>query len=130
MMKYGLLLCVLLLSAVGCPGQQDNQATTAAVNVKLELEPTPPKVGIAELALTLSDSSGDPLAGANLQVEGNMNHAGMKPVFADLKETKPGRYTGRLEFTMGGDWFLLVTGQLADGRRVNEKVDVPGVKRP
>jgi hypothetical protein len=29
---------------------------------------------------------------------------------------------------MGGDWMILVSGELADGRRVDHRVDVPGVR--
>ena len=57
-----------------------------------------------------------------------MSHAGMKPVFAEVREEKEGRYSADLEFTMGGDWFILVTGKLADGRAVRKKIDVKGVK--
>ena len=80
--------------------------------------------------LMLTDSAGQPLEAKSLEVEGNMNHAGMKPVFSTLRPTAPGRYEGTLEFTMAGDWFLLITGQSADGRRIDEKIDVPGVERP
>jgi hypothetical protein len=57
-----------------------------------------------------------------------MNHAGMRPVFADAKEVEPGKYEATLELTMGGDWFVLITGTLPDGRKLHRKVDVPGVK--
>ena len=64
-----------------------------------------------------------------MKLEGNMNHAGMTPVFADARETEPGKYEAALEFTMGGDWFVLVNVTLADGRKLSRKVDVRGVKR-
>lgn len=121
-----LALCGGLLAS-GCSRPS---APAADAVVDLQIEPSPPKVGQAEIVLHLTESSGEPLEGGTLEVEGNMNHAGMKPVFATLTETEPGRYAGNLEFTMAGDWFLLVTGQLADGRAVNEKIDVPGVQRP
>jgi hypothetical protein len=98
--------------------------------VKLVLNPLPPVVGDADVTLTLASASGQPIADAEVRLEGNMNHAGMKPSFADLAEVEPGRYTGTLEFTMGGDWFILVTAKTKDGRNVERKIDVPGVKRP
>ena len=52
----------------------------------------------------------------------------MKPVFADAREVEPGKYEAALELTMGGDWFVVVNGTLADGRKLKRKVDVPGVK--
>jgi YtkA-like len=111
--------------AVGC---QSGSQTTADADVVLQIQPDPPHVGPADVVLTLNDAAGAPLSGAEIQLEGDMNHAGMQPVFADLEETEPGRYAGSLNFTMGGDWFILVTGTLADGRRVEDKIDVPGVK--
>jgi hypothetical protein len=56
-----------------------------------------------------------------------MNHAGMVPEFAQAREMAPGRYQGDLEFTMGGDWFILVRAKLPDGRALERKIDVPGV---
>lgn len=85
-------------------------------------------VGKSELAIDLKTSSGQPIEGAKVRVEGNMNHAGMKPSFADLQESSPGRYSGTLDLTMGGDWFLIVTAQTADGRTIEKIIDVPGVK--
>jgi hypothetical protein len=122
-----LLGACLLLAVAGCRPQP---APATAVKVRLEFQPDPPRVGTADVVLRLTDTAGAPLAGAEIELEGNMNHAGMKPVFSELKETESGRYTGKLDFTMGGDWFVLVTGNLADGQPLNEKVDVPGVQRP
>jgi len=122
-----LLSCTVLLVAGGCrPAGQ----SIAETEVRLELTPNPPRVGTAQLALTLTDAAGQPLETDSLEVEGNMNHAGMVPVFATLRPTTAGRYEGSLEFTMAGDWFLLVSGQLADGRRIDQKIDVPGVQHP
>ena len=118
---------VALLLVGGC---QPAGSSTVDAETNLEFTPRPPRVGTAEIVLTLTDPAGQPLEAESLEVEGNMNHAGMKPVFSTLRPTAPGRYEGTLEFTMAGDWFVLVTGQLADGRRINEKVDVPGVERP
>ena len=95
--------------------------------MELTIEPSPPLVGDSDLSLELTDADGA-VQGAQVRVEGNMNHAGMKPSFADLKEVEPGRYMGTLEFTMGGDWFLLVTAKTPDGGTIERKIDVRGVK--
>jgi hypothetical protein len=62
-------------------------------------------------------------------VEGDMTHPGMVPVFGDARETQPGRYEAPLELTMGGDWVLTVTAELAGGGRLRRQVDLPGVTR-
>jgi hypothetical protein len=122
-------ICFALLTAVlaagGCgrgPGELPD------VQVTLAVEPDPPKVGPATATVELKGKEGKPIEGATLKLEGNMAHAGMKPVFASAKEEKPGVYRAGLEFTMGGDWFILVDGKLADGRAFRKKIDVKGVK--
>jgi hypothetical protein len=121
------MFALFFLVALGCAGG----ATTDAgdVTIDLALRPDPPRVGEATAVVTLTDKEGRPIRGATVKLEGNMNHAGMTPVFADAGEAEPGKYEAGLEFTMGGDWFILVNATLADGRKVGRKVDVRGVTR-
>lgn len=126
MRKAPLLAAAMLLVCLGCAGS--NQKALEP-NVELTLEPSPPKVGETQVTLSLTHQ-GEPIKRAQVRLEGNMNHAGMKPSFADLQEVEPGRYQGTLNFTMGGDWFILVDADAPDGRRFKAKVDVPGVKTP
>lgn len=115
---------LLLLSLVGCSrGAKD----LPEIAVDLVISPEPPQLGPAAITVTLQDAEGEPISGARVELEGNMNHAGMVPVFADAGEVTPGRYQASLEFTMGGDWFILVRADLPDGRSMERKIDVPGV---
>ncbi len=122
-------LLLLLLGGVwilGCrPG---TNGTDVDAQVAIEFDPRPPAVGTTGLKIILTDPESRPVRLEQLEVEGNMNHAGMRPVFTRLEETEPGHYVGTIEFTMGGDWFLLLSGQLSGGGRFHKKVDVPGVK--
>jgi hypothetical protein len=119
------LLAVLAI-APAC--QARRRADRAAdVVVTSSLTPTAPSVGPATLALRLADARG-PVGGARLRVEADMTHPGMRPVVAEAHERGGGLYEARLAFTMGGDWMILVSGELADGRRVDHRVDVPGVR--
>lgn len=117
----GLLLVVLL---AGC-GRGDGDP--GDFRMQVSLAPDPPQLGPAHVTVMLSDAQGQPIAGARVELEGNMRHAGMVPVTAQAYELAPGRYEGGLEFTMGGDWFILVRTVLPDGRRIERQVDVPGV---
>ncbi len=125
-----LLLVLVLLSVGSVAGCQKESTPDGAddVKVKLTLRPDPPRVGDAATTVRLTGKDDKPVQGARVKLEGNMNHAGMRPVFAEARETEPGRYEATLELTMGGDWFVLVSATLADGRKLNRKVDVPGVK--
>jgi hypothetical protein len=115
----------LVTLVLGC-AQPEGEAPE--VQFELTLTPSPPTTGNAQVTLQLADKDGAPIEGAQIHLEGNMNHAGMMPSFAELREVQPGRYQGTLDFTMGGDWFILVDATLADGARVEGKIDVPGVK--
>jgi hypothetical protein len=116
------LSLLLVLTACGRGGKD-----LPDIAVELSIEPEPPQLGPAAITVTLRDAGGELLSGAEVELEGNMNHAGMVPVFADAVEVAPGRYQADLEFTMGGDWFILVRADLADGRSLERKIDVPGV---
>lgn len=126
----GFLPALLLCAAWTAAGCQRAGTADGAMDVKLDLtlRPNPPMVGSAVATVQLTGKDGGPVEGAAVKLEGNMNHAGMKPVFADAKETRPGHYEATLELTMGGDWFVLVHAILADGRKLSRKVDIPGVK--
>jgi hypothetical protein len=68
--------------------------------------------------ITLRDRARRPVHGARLQVVGLMSHPGMAPIFATVAERSDGVYQVHLQLTMSGDWILLVTGWLPDGRRL------------
>lgn len=115
----------LVTCGAGCTPAE---SSVPDVQVDLTVTPSPPVVGDADVSLTLADRRGTPMKGADVNLEGNMNHAGMKPSFAEMVEVEPGHYAGTLRFTMGGDWFILVKAKTPDGRTIEQKIDVPGVK--
>jgi hypothetical protein len=120
----GILATATLAVLAGC-GRMGRDLPD--VQVALEIEPQPPQIGLATVTVTLQDAAGRPISGATVELEGNMSHAGMVPVFAQAAEGPPGRYEGTLEFTMGGDWFILVRAALPDGRSLERPIAVPGV---
>ena len=78
--------------------------------------------------ITLRDQASRPVRGARLQVQGFMPHPGMAPVMATVAERGDGVYQVQLQLTMSGDWILLVTGQLPDGRRLNHRIDIANAR--
>ena len=73
------------------------------------------------------DASVAPVTGARIKLEGNMLHPGMVPVFADAKETEPGRYQSNMELSMAGDWYVLVYVTLPDGSKFERQFEIKGV---
>lgn len=115
-----LLLPALLLG--GCRGEMEAGDSGLALDVAIS--PTPPSVGPARLIISLVDSAGTPLDGAEILVEGNMSHAGMAPVVDTALAEGPGKYgVPSFGFTMAGDWVLTLRATLPDGRWV--QMDVP-----
>jgi hypothetical protein len=116
---------MISLLPTACGGTEESLPD---VSVDLTVSPDPPQVGPATVTVTLSDADGTPIDGAEMKLEGTMTHAGMVPVFADATETEPGQYEATLEFTMGGDWIIIVRATLPDGRSLEREIDVRGVK--
>ena len=119
----GLFACALL---TGCSraGSATDEVTAAWA-----LEPGPPATGVDTNArITLHDADGQPLRGADLRLEGHMSHPGMVPVIADAIERGDGVYEARMQFSMAGDWVLVLSGELRDGRRITKQLEVTGVR--
>lgn len=114
----------LLLAAAGC---SSGSGSDPDVQVECTIEPSPPAMGPASIKIALAAATGQPIAGASVHVEGNMQHAGMVPEMATAAEVSPGRYRASIKFTMAGDWFLLIEVELADGRKATRTIDVPNV---
>lgn len=121
-------ICAALLTAAACHGTSDQSTQGSALVIQSAISPVPPRVGPATLTLALSDSSGKPIIGAAINLEGDMSHAGMAPVFATSTETKPGQYTGILTFPMAGDWIILLHVTLANGTKVERQIEVKNVR--
>jgi hypothetical protein len=119
------LASLVPLVAPACGG---GDGLEESVGIDLSIEPTPPAVGPASITLALTGADGEPLAGATVEVEGTMSHAGMVPVFGTAEEQDPGVYVAPLEFTMGGDWILIVDAMLSDGRKLKRNLEVRDVR--
>jgi YtkA-like protein len=94
-----------------------------------EISPQPPRVGKVTITLNIKDAADGAVAGARLNIEGSMSHAGMVPVFADATEIEPGRYRAVMELSMAGDWNVTVHLTLSDGRKLDHEFEIKGVER-
>ena len=95
-----------------------------------EFSPQPPRVGPLTITLRVADASGKPATGVRIKLEGNMSHPGMTPLFADAKETDPGRYSSTMELSMAGDWYVVIHMTLPDGRKLERQFEIKGVSQP
>jgi hypothetical protein len=119
-------------AAPGCDVHWDRERESSeAVSVSWTLDPSPPLAGTSLVVrLTLRDHEQKPITGARLRLEGLMSHPGMAPVTADVTERGNGDYEAPLQFTMAGDWVLVVTGELPGGRQIKKQIEINGVRQP
>lgn len=117
---------LLLISALaGCRPPAADPAPE--ISLAWTASPSPPAVGPLTLVLTLTDGT-QPVAGAEVRLEGTMTHPGMAPVPAAARETSPGSYEARMDLSMAGDWIVLIEARLADGRTLKRQIELPGVR--
>jgi hypothetical protein len=118
----GIALAAALAPAAACRTSPD------AGVVAWRLQPARPSVGPATLRLTLQGLSADIRDRATVRVVGHMAHPGMTPAVATVTGRGGGDYDAALTFSMPGDWVLLASIVLPDGRRFEQRIDVPGVR--
>lgn len=124
----GLLLVLAVGATVPAGCARGGEGSTGGYVVDVAISPQPPRVGPATVTVTLAGPAGEAVSGARVELEGNMSHAGMVPVIAQAVESAAGQYESTLEFTMAGDWIMIVRASLANGQLVEHRVDVPGVR--
>jgi hypothetical protein len=125
-----LKFCCLMLAAVASANivACRHHTPEPKISVQEQITPQPVNTGPANISITLADEAAHPIAHATIQIEGDMSHPGMSPVFSQATETEPGKYQAQINFTMGGDWAVLLHIRLPDGRKVERQINVPNVQ--
>jgi hypothetical protein len=126
--RFGRLLMLASVPAVVALGCRRPPGPSESIAIEESITPQPVRIGTEIVSFQLTNAKHEPVAGARIQVEGDMDHPGMAPVFADAVEYAPGSYRAPLQFTMGGDWVVLFHITLSTGRRVERQLDVKGVE--
>ena len=116
--------CVFLAIA-GCRKPVDSGTE---ISMTAHLDPQPVRIGQENIIIRLTDSSARPVSQAKIQIEADMSHPGMSPVFADAREQDAGSYLATLNFNMAGDWVVLAHIKLPGGKKLERQVSVPGVR--
>lgn len=117
--------CALFVLAAAC---QRREQAAERVKISFAISPNPPRVGNATVNIMLADATAKPIAGAVVDIEGDMAHPGMAPAFGHAGETSPGHYRGTLNLTMPGDWAVLLHVSLPNGEKFERRMDVRGVR--
>lgn len=112
-------IAVLLAASVAAGGCG---RSASAVSVAWQEKPAAVTVDQpALLQIVLRDASGQPIEGAALRIEAHMQHPGMAPVVETADPRGKGVYAARVSLSMAGEWIVIVSGELPDGRRIREQ---------
>ena len=123
----GFLVLSMLVACRPPSGTSSSSNGDSASPIRLELSEDP-KMGNLPLNVFLLDGS-QGVTGAEVEITGDMTHAGMIPVIVSAQEVEAGLYRADdFEFTMAGDWIITTEVTLPDGKKLMEeiKVTVPG----
>jgi hypothetical protein len=114
-----------MLAVTGCRRSSEG---LPEIFVREQVTPKPVRVGPATITIQIKDAAHKPVSHATVEVEADMSHPGMAPVFGEVEETAPGNYRAHLSFDMAGDWVVLLRIKLPDGRKIDREMDVRGVQ--
>jgi hypothetical protein len=120
---YRLFLFVLLfitgLTVIGC-SRVSREASQQPLQIEL-IEPLfPPGVGKYTMNVRLFDEYDNPVDDAQIAIKADMTHAGMVPILANATHGDKGLYKVPFEWTMGGDWVVVIQATLPDGSVTEE----------
>lgn len=121
--RHALRRVFVTLSA-GLAGCRRGQGRADTARLSWSFSPDPPRVGPAILVLSLVDARAQPVEGVRWRVEGDMTHPGMRPIMANVTPGAGGGYEAHLEFTMAGDWVLLVRADWAGGQHLDRSISL------
>ena len=122
--RFAIAVFTGLLTLSGCheaPRQSDGLVIESEIL-------SPLQTGPVVLNLKARDAASRLVTGARIELEGDMSHPGMAPVFGEATEVGKGQYRGRLDLPMGGDWVILMHVTLAGGQKIERQIDVKGVR--
>ncbi len=102
--------------------QSNNKATDAVI---LSWEYSPKIITLetpVDFIFNLKDATGNPIQKAKIDIEANMNHAGMVPLFTEATFINGSTYKTRFKLTMLGEWILFLSIKLPNGEVVKKQV--------
>lgn len=108
------VVALLLTACAGTSGQgagASTEGTPAPVKIELTTNPSPPKSGNVEVIFKVTDSSGQPVTGADFDVIADHTDMRGMTMHGKASEQTAGQYAINADFSMSGKWKLTVQVQ-------------------
>ena len=120
MTRHLRIIILLILLATACRQQQFSSS-----DITLDLTVSDMLVGETTLLVTVRDSDGNAIQNPGaLSLRGDMDHAGMVPVFAESETSVDGVFTLPFEWTMAGGWIVEAGLKLDSGAVVTQSFNL------
>lgn len=120
MTRHLRIIILLILLATACRQQQISSS-----DITLDLTVSDMLVGDTTLLITVRDTDGNVIQNpGKLSLRGDMDHAGMVPVFAESDTSVDGVFTLPFEWTMAGGWIVEASLNLDSGAVVTQSFNL------
>ena len=114
------IIILLIVLTAACRQQQISSS-----DIELGLTVSDLLVGETTLLLSVRDREGKSIQDpGTLSLRGDMNHAGMIPVFAEAETSVDGTFTLPFEWTMAGSWIVEANLRLDSGEVVTQRFNL------
>lgn len=105
----GLLVgLTILLAACSSGATPENLSSAEPVNIQVESNPNPPKMGDVMLTLVITDENGNPIEGARVDVSADHTDMMGMGLSGPATEQGEGKYAINANFSMSGNWKMTV----------------------
>ena len=125
--RLGFLVVLSLLLLISCRPPTNSSSTSSSSSnsgmVRVELAENP-IMGESPISVFILDGA-EGVSGAEVEITGDMTHAGMVPVIVTAVESEAGLYLADdFAFTMAGDWIVTTEITLPDGKKLMDETKV------
>ena len=115
-MKRLLALVAIALLAAGCTGKADKAQSGAPLNLSTTFSPDPPKQGPETITVTLADSSGAPVKGADVKISTTMPAMSMTGPTVTGSDNGDGTYTAHMKLNYATSWKFVVSAASGENK--------------
>ena len=116
------VLLSVLLAACGSAATPADTTSAKSVNIAVSANPNPAMMGDMELVFTITDTDGNPIEGAKVDVSADHTDMTGMGMSGPATEQGGGKYAINANFSMSGNWKLTVYVR-KDGLDYKEDID-------
>lgn len=104
--SFLIIALTVLLAACGSAAAPASTSSPKQVNIKVETNPSPARMGDIGLTLTITDANGNPIEGARVDVSADHTAMSGMSMGGAATEQGGGKYSIKANFPMNGNWKL------------------------